>query len=245
MMARLPITILINQRSSLMLWLSLILFAYCTSLPYVLSSSSSSIPSSIQSISSKTHRLRGHSTGHSSRPSSYPTRSIPTRYHSSITNSSSNQPYSTLSSSQSQSLSSSSSTTKVHGAVDCIIAIHDEISWCNQSYYQSLTQVIIKGYRKESRVYRRQYCCGHWSLQRCIFTIMQRKCDQETYDKIRDARSMDWRNTKDYSQQQINCDDYEHNSPVCSSTKPTVTLYYSCNLIMILVIITIITMVLW
>ncbi|OTF81510.1 hypothetical protein BLA29_008440 [Euroglyphus maynei] len=177
----------------------LILSAYCSSLPYISSSSSLSLPAP------KTHRLRGPSSR-----TAYPTRAIPPRYYPLSNSSISSHQPSISSTSSLQQISS----TKVHGAVDCIMAIHGEISWCNQSYYQSLTQVIVKGYRKESRVYRRQYCCGHWSLQRCIFTVMQRKCDQETYDKIRDARSMDW----NANTQQINCDDYEHNSPVCSST---------------------------
>lgn len=226
---------LIKQSLSNMAILSSLLFLliispYCSSLPY---SSSSSSSASSSSSSSKSHRLRGLS----SRTAAYPTRTISSRYYQTSNSSISSLHQPPMN--HNQITQSTSSSSKVHGAVDCIMAIHNEISWCNQSYHQSLTQAIIKGYRKESRVYRRQYCCGHWSLQRCIFTVMQRKCDQETYDKIRDARSMEW-NTQQQNQQ-INCDDYEHNSPICSSTTTTTVNHWVISISTIIIILKFLT----
>ncbi|UXI14199.1 hypothetical protein NH340_JMT00142 [Sarcoptes scabiei] len=99
-----------------------------------------------------------------------------------------------------------------------MLAIFGEIAWCNQTYYQSLTHLIVKGYRKESKVYRKQFCCGHWSRERCIFNAAYRKCDLETYEKIReDAGSLI--ETNRYASA-INCDEYEHNAPVCGGSYP-------------------------
>lgn len=110
-----------------------------------------------------------------------------------------------------------------YGAFSCMFAIHADISRCNNSYHNALSAIIVRGYRKESNRYRRQFCCGYWARERCAAEATKRKCDKDTYERfIKDPSpysiEVDTRQSSG-----ISCLGFEQNSAVCSSASPLVS----------------------
>ena len=104
-------------------------------------------------------------------------------------------------------LSSVEVNVKIYGAINCMLAMHEDTARCNRSYHQALTNLIIRGYKKESEHYKRQFCCGLWSRQRCIAEYIRRKCERQTYldlTKEKNPFAVDGQNGHHI----INCDKY-------------------------------------
>lgn len=80
--------------------------------------------------------------------------------------------------------SSSESSFLAHGLIPCMIAINNDITRCNETYQKSLTNIITRGYRKESNRYKRQYCCGWTSRHRCVTESVKSKCHPQTIEQI-------------------------------------------------------------
>lgn len=110
-----------------------------------------------------------------------------------------------------------------YGAFSCMFAIHADITRCNNSYHNALSAIIVRGYRKESNRYRRQFCCGYWARERCAADATKRKCDKDTYERfIKDPSpysiEVDTRQSSG-----ISCLGFEQNSAVCSSASHLVS----------------------
>lgn len=138
-------------------------------------------------------------------PQSYPTLSSPPGV------APVNSKISTFSSSSSESLSPS----KSYGMLNCMLATHHDVTRCNNTYYQSLHHIVIRGYKRESKLYRRQFCCGYWSRERCLSDAVQRKCDRTTANKIINEKSP-YSSEVDTRHTSINCLGYEQDSVICS-----------------------------
>lgn len=137
-------------------------------------------------------------------PQSHPTLSSPP------TTASAKSKFSMFSSS-----SSDMSPAKSYGMFNCMLSIHHDVTRCNNTYYQSLHHIVVRGYKRESKLYRRQFCCGFWYRERCLSDAVQRKCDRQTATKIINEKSpygseVDTRHTS------INCMGFEQDSGLCS-----------------------------
>lgn len=110
--------------------------------------------------------------------------------------------------------SDGSPPVKVQGYLNCMIEVHEGIKRCNDTYHHSLYNVIKQGYKKDSKQYRRQFCCGSWHRERCIIDHMERVCARQTVlDLKRDKNSY----VVDLDKNKVKCDGFERSSPYCSA----------------------------
>lgn len=107
---------------------------------------------------------------------------------------------------------------KHNGLHNCLFAIHSDVARCNNSYHQSLSNIIMRGFLKASLKYRKQFCCGFWQRERCVTDSVRRKCTSATLELFQKAESpyanqVDTRQTPEMS-----CIGYEENSQICSAS---------------------------
>lgn len=116
----------------------------------------------------------------------------------------------------------SSSSLTSYGSINCMIAVHSDITRCNNTYQQSLSKIIVRGYRPISKVYVRQYCCGFWTRERCVVEAIQRKCDKATFEHFDKGNNL-YSSVADTRRSGIDCNDYEKNSQHCSGSKSSLS----------------------
>ncbi len=109
-----------------------------------------------------------------------------------------------------------------HGITNCMIILHSDIQRCNDLHQNSLSYLITRGFLKESKMYRKQYCCGHWTRERCMMDKVKNRCDRDTFEKILNDKNpfsndVDTRNTN------INCQGYERDSIHCGGAGSSLT----------------------
>lgn len=119
------------------------------------------------------------------------------------------------SSSKLASMFSSVNLSPSKGLFNCMLSTHHDVTRCNNTYQASLHHIIVRGYKKESKIFRRQFCCGFWSRERCLSDAVQRKCDRATANKFTSEKSpygteVDTRHTG------ISCLGFEQDSALCS-----------------------------
>ena len=106
-----------------------------------------------------------------------------------------------------------------YGYVPCILAVHDDITRCNTSYYQALNSLIVRGYKKESTKYKRQFCCGFWTRERCVTDWIQRKCEKKIIEEIQKDTNHHFVYEDTRLSSGISCQNFEQYSTVCSGSK--------------------------
>lgn len=110
-----------------------------------------------------------------------------------------------------------------YGVFNCMFAIHSDITRCNNSYHNALSAIIVRGFRKESNKYRRQFCCGFWARERCAAEASRRKCDKDTYERLIKDPSPYSGEVDTRQSSGISCLGFEQNSAVCSSASHLVS----------------------
>jgi len=103
---------------------------------------------------------------------------------------------------------------KNSGGIGCVLAVHTEVEKCKTVYTQRVTEVVEKGHPMTSPEYRRQYCCGFWSLRDCVADSARHKCDSKSAKTIANMRIY---SSEQENVLQKNCDGFEYGSKQCAS----------------------------
>ena len=110
-----------------------------------------------------------------------------------------------------------STTHTIHGLLNCVTKLNTDIYNCKRIQTTALSRLVNLGHLRESKLYRKQFCCGHWTQEKCILDTISKRCDRSSYEKLKEDKHL-YSNDVDTKGSGVNCHGYEKDSLMCGGT---------------------------
>lgn len=103
---------------------------------------------------------------------------------------------------------------KNSGGIGCILSIHTNVEECKTKYTQRVKNVKELGFSMDSEEYRKEFCCGFWSLRDCVADSARQKCDTKSARDISNKKIFATEHENVFYK---NCDGYEYGTKQCGT----------------------------